>query len=208
MTMDAKTLRSEILRSLLQRPQLSNFKLIGTERIVARESTEFVPSIELVTNPLPGGHAVDVHGAIYWRRFSTVAQHVIGGAAPETIKVRPWETACIVVSFGKLTNDAARWASRRASGPADVVRLVEDITHAYETDAKTFLSRCSTAEGLLSYLDEHPDAPGTWRLMLEFLLRERVLDLRTACSSLKAKVPRTEWERRQQSWLVSNICRP
>jgi hypothetical protein len=204
--MNSKTVRLELLQHLLQYPTLANFKLIGNERIVDAGASEFVPSIELVTTSVPEGQAVDAHLAIYWRRFSSVAQHVIAGKPPETVSVRPWEIACIVLNFGKLSGDAETWANMRVSSPADIARFAAEIANAYEAYGEAFLKRCATAEGLLAYLDQHPDAPGTWRMMLEFLLRERVQGTSAACAALRAIGPRTEWERRQQMWLSEHLC--
>lgn len=206
--MNGKTVRRELLRHLLQYPTLSNFKLIENERIVDADAAEFVPCIELVTTTVLGGQAVDAHLAIYWRRFSCVAQHVIAGKPPETLSVRPWEIACIVLNLGKLSGDAEKWAHTRVSSPADITHLAAEIAKAYDAHGETFLRRCATAEGLLAYLDQHPDAPGTWRIMLEFLLRERVQGASSACAVLKAIGPRTEWERRQQVWLSEHLCPP
>jgi hypothetical protein len=201
------TVRLEVLRHLLQRPELCHFELIGSERIVERGASEFVSSIGLVTTPVPEGHAVDVNVAVYWPRFSSVAQHARAGKSPETIRVRPWEFACIVVGFGRLSGDEAAWASIRVSESGELAELVERIVEAYEEYGDAFLQRCTTAEGFLAYLDQHPGAPGTWRIMLEFLLRERVQGTSAACSALKAVGTRTKWEQKQEMWLAENLCR-
>lgn len=204
--MNGKTVRLELLRHLLQRPALSDFKLIGSERIVDAHASEFVPSIEVVTTSVPDGQAVDAHLAIYWRHFSSVAQHVIAGKPRDTLSVRPWEIACIMLNFSKLTDDAQRWATMRVSSQADIERLAAEIASAYELYGEAFLKRCATAEGLFAYLDQHPNAPGTWRMILEFLLRDRLQGTSEACAALTTIVPRTEWERRQQVWLSENLC--
>lgn len=204
--MNGKTVRHELLQHLLRDPMFSDFKPIGSERIVDARATEFVPSIELVTNSIPGGQAVDAQLAIYWHRFSSVAQHVMAGKSLETMTMRAWEIACIMINFGKVSGDVQKWANMRVSNPTDIARLVAEIAYDYGNFGEAFLKRCATAEGMLGYLDQHPGAPGTWRTILEFLLRERVEGVSAACNALRAVAPRTEWERRQQRWLLENLC--
>jgi hypothetical protein len=175
---------------------------VGRRLVQETHDTEFIPAIWTATTPKNGVGVMDAGVAIYWDEFSEVDQSIVADQPRGKTRLRRWAMPCITRSFASLDS---RWSDGmhlvdEASAVANKLML------AYEAVGREFLVSVATAEGILDYLQSHSDAPGTWRITLEFLIVRKLRGATVACDLLRSKAPRTIWEERQKQWLLREMC--
>ena len=155
-----------------------------------------------------GQNIVDCAARIYWTPFTDADEAISQSAPYETIPLKEWEMSAIFVGFDKICKS---WPSGGLSfsNEDELDHVFEEIASVVSGDGIDFFDKYASVQGLFDFITDHgPSSPGTWRITLEFLLRDRLFGISSACRHLKGIQPPdlTGYEFHQRNWLLRNKC--
>lgn len=188
---------------------MSNSKIIRSENLIfLTEDPEIFCGYFIEVFSKHGQKFVDGAVRIYWNPFTEVDELISQSAPYETTPLKKWEMSAIFVGFDRI-NKSWPIGGHSFQEENEIDELSNRIFTFANNDGRFFFDKYASVQGLFNFLiDNGPASPGTWRITLEFLLRERLFGMSSACQYLRERPLRdpTGYERHQQNWILGHKC--